>query len=35
VLEDQVSDALAAAGTVTERPMTLDELMNRKPDPQS
>jgi trigger factor len=35
VLEDQVADALAAAGTVTERPMTLDELMNRKPDPQS
>lgn len=35
VLEDQVVDTLAAAATVSERSMTLDELLNPKPAARS
>lgn len=35
VLEDQVVDVLVAAASVTERNMTLDELLNPKPAAQS
>ena len=35
VMEDQVVDAIVAGVTLTERAMTLDELLNPKAAPQS